>query len=437
MTKRYCDGISRRNFIQAGFGGLGLSQLLRSQAAAAGAERRAKRCIFIWMDGGPSHHETFDPKPDAPAEIRGIFNTIPTSVPGVRFSEHVPKIAKIMDRLTIVRSISHHDPGHGGGNHYLTTGRPTPTPIACGAKASFHPSFGSVIAKELGVKNGLPPYVQFALPGPMRSGGPSFLAAKYAPFYISNNPNNPDFRMSDVTLPRGVSDNRARNRESLRREIDNLKRITDAAAADPASRLDHFYEQAVELITSPEAEKAFDLSSEPENVRAAYGRTMVGQQCLLARRLIEANVPYVVVQHAGWDHHGTIFPYLKDRYLPIFDTAFSALIRDLDDRGLLEDTLVLALGEFGRTPKINKNAGRDHWPSAMSVVAAGAGVPHGQIVGATDAKGAEPSERPLTVEDFAATLYTKMGINPDQMLIDTLGRPIPLVDGGKVIHELM
>jgi hypothetical protein len=437
MTNRYCDGVSRRSFVQAGLGGLGLSQLLRAQALSAETKRPAKRCIFIWMDGGPSHHETFDPKPNAQAEIRGIFDTIPTNVSGVQFSEHVPNVARIMDRLTIVRSISHHDPGHGGGNHYLTTGTSTPTPVACGAKVSFHPSFGSVIAKELGVKDGLPTYVQFALPGPLRSGGPNFLGSKYAPFYVSNNPNNPDFKMADVTLPRGVNDRRARSRESMRRDIDNLERITDAAAADPANGLDNFYQQAVGLITSPVAKRAFDINSEPAKVRDAYGRTMVGQQCLLARRLVEANVPFVIVQHAGWDHHGNIFTYLKNRYLPIFDMAFSALIRDLDDRGLLEDTLVLALGEFGRTPKINKNVGRDHWPGAMSVVAAGAGVPRGQIVGATDKKGAAPSKQRLKVEDFASTLYAKMGIDPHKILNDTLGRPIPLVQGGQAIRELM
>lgn len=437
MPQRYCDGIARRNFVTAGLGGLGLAQLLRAQAAAADTTRRAKACIFIWMDGGPSHYETFDPKPDAPAEIRGIFDTIPTNVDGVTFSEHVPLTAQVMDRLTIIRSIAHHDPGHGGGNHYLTTGRATPMPVACGAKVSFHPSFGSVIAKELGAQDGIPPYVQFALPGPLRSGGPNFLGARYAPFYVSNNPNQADFRMQDVTLPQSVNDRRASARELLRRSIDTLPRIPDAAAQDPASGLDSFYEQAVDLITSPAARRAFDIHREPKETREAYGRTMVGQQCLLARRLVEAGVPFIVVQHAGWDHHGNIFEYLKGRYLPIFDRAFSTLIRDLDDRGLLDDTLVLALGEFGRTPKINKNAGRDHWPQAMSVVAAGPGIPRGHIIGATDKKGTAPSDRRLSVEDFSATLFTKMGIDPHKIYHDALGRPLPIVEGGKPISDLV
>lgn len=437
MPQPYCDGIPRRSFLQTGLGGLGLAELLRAQALAEAGSRPVKACIFIWMDGGPSHYETFDPKPNAPTEIRGIFDPISTNVDGVTFSEHVPLTAQVMDRLTIVRSIAHHDPGHGGGNHYLTTGRPTPMPVACGAKVSFHPSFGSVIAKELGAKDGIPPYVQFALPGPLRSGGPNFLGAKYAPFYVSNNPNQPNFRMQDVTLPPGVNDGRARGRELLRRNVDTLQRITDAAAKDPATGLDSFYQQAVDLITSPAARRAFDIQRESNETRDAYGRTMVGQQCLLARRLVEAGVPFIVVQHAGWDHHGNIFEYLKGRYLPIFDRAFSTLIRDLDDRGLLDDTLVLALGEFGRTPKINKNAGRDHWPQAMSVAAAGPGIPRGHIIGATDSKGAAPSEGRLSVEDFASTLFTKMGIDPHKVYLDALGRPLPIVEGGKPIADLV
>lgn len=436
MSQRYCDGISRRNFVQTGLGALGLAQLLRAQAAADTKDRPAKSCIFIWMDGGPTHYETFDPKPNAPAEIRGIFDPISTNVEGVTFSEHVPLTAQVMDRLTIIRSMAHHDPGHGGGNHYLTTGRATPMPVACGAKVSFHPSIGSVIAKELGATDGVPPYVQFALPGPLRSGGPNFLGAKYAPFYVSNNPNQPDFRMQDVTLPHGVTDRRASGRERLRRSVDNLQRITDAAAQDPASGLDSFYEQAVDLITSEEAKQAFDIHSESDAMRDAYGRTMVGQQCLLARRLVEAKVPFVIVQHAGWDHHANIFEYLKGRYLPIFDKAFSTLIRDLDDRGLLDDTLVVALGEFGRTPKINANGGRDHWPQAMSVAAAGPGIPRGHIIGATDANGTAPAEGRLSVEDFTATLFTKMGIDPHKIYLDALGRPLPLVEGGKPIADL-
>jgi hypothetical protein len=442
MMNRYCDGHSRRSFLRLGMGGasgLGLSSLLRASAAQAApraAAPQAKRCILIWMDGGPSHHETFDPKPNAPAEIRGIFNPTATSIPGVQVCEQIPLTSKIMDRLTVIRSIAHHDPGHGGGNHYLTTGRPTPTPIGCGDSASFHPSIGSFIAKERGAAAGLPAYVQFALPSPMRSGGPNFLGNKYAPFLIANNPNDPDFSLADVVLPPGIADVRARSRAELRRSLDTLERIGDEAAADPARGLDAFQEQARRLVTSTETKRAFDIGLESEQSRDAYGRTMVGQQCLLARRLVEAGVPFVTVQHAGWDHHANIFPYLKSRWLPIFDLAFSALIKDLDERGLLADTLVVALGEFGRTPKINKDAGRDHWPGAMSVVMAGAGVPRGRIVGATDSHGAAPSDRRLTVEHLMCSLFTKLGIDPHKELITPEGRPVAIVNGGEPITEL-
>jgi len=442
MNHRYCDGNSRRNFLQVGLGGaagLGLVPMLRATADGAAVKpvaARAKRCILLWMDGGPSHHESFDPKPDAPIEIRGEFDPIACNVPGRQVCEHLPKMSQVMDRVTVIRSVTHHDPGHGGGNHYLTTGSPTPTPIGCGDSASFHPSLGSFIAKERGAPPGLPAYVQFALPSALRSGGPNFLGSKYAPLLISNNPNNPDFQLPDVTLPLGIAEGRARSRAALRKELDNLVRIGDEAAADPARGLDSFQEQAHRLVTSSLAKQAFDIDNETDRTRDAYGRTMVGQQCLLARRLIEAGVPFVTVQHAGWDHHASIFKYLKDRWLPTFDTAFSALLKDLDERGLLEDTLVVALGEFGRTPKINKDAGRDHWPGAMSIVAAGAGVPRGGVIGATDKQGGVPSERPLKVEDFFCSLYAKLGIDPHKELITPEGRPVTIVNGGKPISEL-
>ena len=441
-TNRYCDGRSRRNFLQLGLGGaagLGLTPMLRAVAEQSGKKpsvAKAKRCILIWMDGGPSHHETFDCKPDAPAEIRGPFDQIASNVPGLDVGEYLPKVSQVMNLTTVIRSVAHRDPGHGGGNHYLTTGSPTPVPIGCGDSASFHPSIGSFIAKERGSVPGLPAYVQFALPVPMRSGGPNFLGSKYAPFMIANNPNNPDFQLADVTLPPGVAEGRAQSRATLRKALDNLQRIDDEAAADPARGLDGFHEQAHRLVTSSLTNQAFDINAESDKTRDDYGRTMVGQQCLLARRLVEAGVPFVTVQHAGWDHHNTIFKYLKDRWLPTFDVAFSALLLDLEQRGLLDDTLVLALGEFGRTPKINKDSGRDHWPGAMSIVAAGAGVPRGCVIGATDKHGAAPSERRLKVEDFFCSVYTKLGINPHKELLTPEGRPVSIVSGGTPIAEL-
>ncbi len=418
--------------------GLGFADLLRLRASAAAAEGkpslRQVNCILIWLDGGPSHYETFDPKPDAPKEIRGEFKPIPTSVPGIQFCEVVPNLAKIANKLTIVRSISHKDPNHGGGNHYLMTGAPTPVPVGCGAFVTFHPSFGSVVSYKRGIQKGLPAYM--VTPEMPRSGGPNFLGAQHAPFVIGGYPNSKDFKVRDVVLPSGISEGRSNTRQQLRRDLDKMVRIRDAAAEDPAVSFDSFYHQGLDLVSSREAQAAFDLSKEPEKVRESYGRNDFGQRLLLARRLVEVGVSFVTCYYGGWDHHEKIFTAFKGPIMKNFDDGVAALINDLDQRGLLDNTLVIALGEFGRTPKVNEKAGRDHWPHAMSVLMAGAGIPRGQVVGATDVKGYYASENVHTPEDFAASLYTKMGIDPAMVLHTNTGRPVQLVNGGKPIKEL-
>jgi hypothetical protein len=433
-----CAGYTRRDCLRLGlstlFGG-GLARALRVRAAApAGLPMQAKGCILIWLDGGPTHYETFDPKPDAPAEIRGQFQAIPTKVAGIRFSEHLKKLGAIADKLAVVRSIRHDQGNHGAGNHYMMTGAPTRIPVFCGAFVSFHPSLGSVAAKERGAPAGLPGY--FALPAMTRSGGPNFLGAKYAPFVVPDDPNAAGFRVRDVNLPAGLTADRFANRSDLRHQLDRLQRIQDPAAADPAAALDEHYTQAFDLVASPAAQAAFDLNREPAKVRDAYGRTPFGQRALLARRLVEAGVPFVTIQDGGWDHHAGLFPALKSR-LPSFDQVLAALIQDLDHRGLLSSTLVIALGEFGRTPQINTTGGRDHWSNAMSVLFAGGGTPGGQAIGATDVKGYAASERILSPENFAATVYTKLGIDPAKMLYAPNGRPVPLVSDPTPIKELM
>ncbi|HEX4588854.1 MAG TPA: DUF1501 domain-containing protein, partial [Gemmataceae bacterium] len=434
-----CAGLSRRDCLRLGLGtifggGLAHALRLRASAADAGPNMQAKGCILIWLDGGPTHYETFDPKPDAPAEIRGEFKAIPTKIPGVRFSEHLARLAGIADKLAVVRSIRHDQGNHGAGNHYMMTGAPTRIPVFCGAFVSFHPSLGSVTAKERGAPAGLPAY--FALPSMARSGGPNFLGAKYAPFVVPDDPNGAGFRVRDVNLPAGLTSDRFTNRSDLRHQLDRLKRIHDPAAADPAAALDEHYTQAFDLMASPAAQAAFDLNREPNRVRDAYGRSPFGQRALLARRLIEAGVPFVTIQEGGWDHHSALFKTLKTR-LPSFDQVVAALIRDLDQRGLLASTLVIALGEFGRTPQINGTAGRDHWSNAMSVLFAGGGTPGGQAVGATDVKGYSACERILSPENFAATVYAKLGIDPAKMLYAPNGRPVPLVSDPTPIRELM
>ena len=440
-----CEGVSRRDFIQVGLGGmlgLGLCDLMRLRAngAEASAPVTAKaagrnvNCILIWMDGGPSHYESFDPKPEAPAEIRGEFKSIPTKIPGVHFSECIPKLAAASDKFTVVRSVCHKDPNHGGGNHYMMTGMPTPVPVACGAFVTFHPSYGSMVSYSRGLRNGLPAYI--SMPEVTRSGGPNFLGAQHAPFVIDGSPNAKGFKVRDVVLPSEISEGRAASRQTLRRSLDQMKRFNDKLAEDPAVSFDQFYAQGLDLVASPQAQQAFDIEREADKVREAYGRNDFAQRLLLARRLVEVGVSFVTVYTGGWDHHTKIFEAYKGKHLKTFDQGVAALITDLDERGLLDNTLVIALGEFGRTPKVNKDAGRDHWPGAMSILTAGAGIPRGQVVGATDAKGYYAAESVHRPEDLAASLYTKMGIDPAQVLHTNTGRPVPLVNGGRLIKEL-
>lgn len=431
----------RRDFLQLGLtavAGLSFSDVLALRSFAA--EQKGKvspdqvNCILVWMDGGPSHYESFDPKPDAPTEIRGDFKTIPTSVSGLHFAEVFPHLAKAADKMTVIRSVAHKDPNHGGGNHYMMTGAPTPVPVGCGASVTFHPSFGSMVSWTRGLRNSLPAYM--SMPDATRSGGPNFLGGEHAPFVVGGYPNSPSFRVRDVVLPREISDGRARNREELRKAVDRMTRINAKAAEDPTIAFDSYYKQGVDLVTSPKAQAAFDISKEDEKTRENYGRNDFAQRLLLARRLVEVGVSFVTVYTGGWDHHTKIFEAYKGKQISSLDQGIAALINDLDQRGLLDSTLVLVLGEFGRTPKVNKDAGRDHWPHAMSILMAGAGTPRGHVFGATDVKGYYASENVRTPEDFACTLYTKMGIDPKQILHTNTGRPVQLVNGGKPIKEL-
>lgn len=436
---RNCERVTRRDCLKLGLGGLlggGLVDALRlrGRAALAGGTSRKTSCILIWMDGGPSHYETFDPKPDAPAEIRGDYDPIATKIPGMFFSKHMTRLAAISDKLAIVRSIRHDQGNHGAGNHYMMTGAPTRIPVACGAFVSFHPSLGSVTAYERGAPDGLPAY--FSMPNMSRSGGPNFLGAKYAPFVVPDDPNSKSFQVRDVVPPRGLTFDHFEDRRALRARVDRLRRFADEAAGDPVAALDEYYEQGYDLVSSKEAQAAFDIHSEPDAVRDAYGRDPFGQRALLARRLVEAGVPFITLYHGGWDHHEKIFDGL-DKKLPPFEASIAALIEDLDARGLLETTLVVALGEFGRTPKINERGGRDHWSNAMSVMFAGCGTPGGQVVGATDSRGYAATERILSPENFASTIYLKLGIDPDKILYAPNGRPAHLVSDPTPIAELM
>lgn len=455
MKTDHSQDATRRSFlkggIQLGIGGLAggsfleLFQLTRQAAAAeagasgTGVAKKPSNCILIWMDGGPSHFETFDPKPDAPAEIRGEFSAISTNVPGIQLSQHMTKLAAMADKYAIVRSVCHNQGNHGAGNHYMMTGAPPRIPVGCGAFVSFHPSMGSVAAYERQAPHGLPGY--FSIPSMTRSGGPNFLGAKHAPFVVGGDPNSAHFRVRDVALPSGLADTRFQSRRDLRQLVDRMPRFTDPAAADPVVAIDEYYRQGYELITTPEAQKAFDMSAESDATREAYGRDSFGQRALLARRLVEAGVPFVTINDGGWDHHSDIFGALTTR-LPRWDQTVAALISDLDQRGLLETTMVIALGEFGRTPKIStlsgqSKAGRDHWANAMSILFAGGGTPGGQVIGATDRQGHSAVERVLSPENFVSTVYRKLGIDPDKIYYTASGRPTHLVTDATPITELM
>ena len=444
--RRNCDGTSRRDCLQYGLGALlgsGLVDSLRARGESAksggGPVATAKRCILIWMDGGPTHFETFDPKPDAPSEFRGEFTHTSTSVPGVLYSEHMVKLAATLDDYAMIRSIRHNQGNHGAGNHYMMTGAPPRIPVGCGAFVSFHPSLGSVVAKELGQNNGLPPY--FSMPQMSRSGGPNFLGAKYAPFVVADDPNRDKFKVRDVALPKELSEVRFDVRTDLRSKIDRMVRLNDEAAADPVAAFDEYFEQGYDLVTSADAQDAFDIEQESAETRDRYGRNSFGQRCLLARRLVEGGVPFVTVYDGGWDHHRDIFNACRKR-LPAWDNSVSTLIQDLKERGLLESTLVVALGEFGRTPKIStlngeSTPGRDHWANAMSVLMAGGGTPGGAVVGATDRKGYSAVDRVLSPENFVSTIYHKLGIDPGKVLYTPQGRPTHLVSDPTPIKELV
>ena len=437
-----CDGLGRRDCLKLGLGALlggGFVNSLRARGLAQEGAARKTSCILVWLDGGPSHFETFDPKPDAPAEIRGECQPISTKTPGLYFSENMTRLAGISDKLTIVRSVRHDQNNHGAGNHYMMTGAPTRIPVSCGAYVSFHPSMGSVVSFERGAKDGLPPY--FSIPDMARSGGPNFLGARHAPFVVGDDPNKKEFIVRDVTIPKELDEGRELGRRGMRLKLDQFQRFHERAAGDPVAGADENYQQAVSLMTSPAAQRAFEIHREPDAVRDAYGRNTFGQQALLARRLVEAGVPFVTLHSGGWDHHSNIFKAFQTKGQNL-DAVVARLIEDLEERGLLESTLVIVMGEFGRTPKLSTlpgqtTVGRDHWSSAISVLFAGCGTPRGQVVGATDRHGYSAIEKVYAPENLVSSVYLKLGINPDKILYTGAGRPTHLVSDSRPIAEIM
>ena len=459
---------ARRNFHDANLtrrdalriGGLGLFGLTMPRLLQAADQQRsapvarAKSVVFLYQFGGPSHVDTFDMKPQAPEGIRSLYGQIPTSLPGLQICEHLPETAKVMDKVTLVRSMFHNMKNHNSASYYALTGYAPPVDdIRLRDSLERFPAYGSVVDRVAPLDTGMPTFV--AYPYVIRDGAvtpgqhASFLGKSHDPLLITEDPNSPDFRLPQLSLPENLSVARLENRLELQSLIDRQSRLLDYSAT--AQGIDSYYEKALSMLQSPKVRQAFDLSQEPEKVREAYGRTTYGQSCLLARRLVEAGVKFINVYFSssiggqskssgGWDTHGfnntRAYPIMKAWHLPLTDHTLPVFLDDLDDRGLLDETLVVWVGEFGRTPKINANISRDHWPQCYTALLAGGGVKRGFIYGASDKNGAYPDRDGVRPDDLAATMFHLLGIDPATEVHDALNRPLPIA-AGKPIYGVM
>jgi hypothetical protein len=443
LRKTDCEGFYRRDFLKigaAGLMGLSLPDLLRLEARAAqkkdAPKKTANAVIMVWLAGGPATIDMWDLKPDAPEGIRGSFKPIATKADGVSISEHLPKMAAVADKVTIVRSLAHTIPSHGPATIFMTTGnKPTP--------ALHYPALGSLATKLLRAEKGVPPYVSFGEIRGGTGGTAGYLGTAYNPFIIEGAGTGKgkgqtagNLRVRGITLPTGFTLEELEDRDNLLKDLDQTFRKTDRNA-DLVDGLDAFHKQALDILRSDTTKKAFNLALEKDEVRERYGKTPFGQGALAARRLVEAGVRFVTITLGGWDTHGKNFDALKTRLLPNLDTTLSALVGDLADRGMLDKTIVYCCGEFGRTPKVNKNNGRDHWARSMAVVLAGGGFKKGYAHGTTDANGMAPATEPCTPDDVSATMFRCLGIDPHLELSTSTGRPIQLFREGKVVEKLI
>jgi hypothetical protein len=431
-----CEGFHRRDFLKigaAGLFGLTLPDLLRleGQSAPKAGARPADSVILIWLGGGPATIDMWDLKPQAPQGIRGEFKPIATKLKGLEFCEHLPQLGEVAPHLTVVRSLYHTIPSHEPATLFMTTGnKPTP--------ALEYPSLGSLAARLLPAEPAVPPYVSFS---PIRNrgqGNAGYLGAAFNPFGVEGNGGgkNGTFRVQGITLPTGLTLADLENRNALLERFDRSFQDLDRAG-NLVDDLDVFHKQALEILRSDKTKKAFDLTKEPAGKRERYGLNGFGQGALAACRLIEAGVRFVTISIGGWDTHGQNFQALSKRLLPQLDQTLSALIGDMHSRGLLDRTIVYCAGEFGRTPKVNKNAGRDHWARSMAVLLAGGGFKPGYVHGSTDVQGMAPVNDPCTPDDIAATIFHNLGINPHQELRTPTGRPVALFREGQVIRSLL
>ncbi len=451
-------GLSRRAILRAGglgMFGLTMPRLLRAEAATGGRlAAKAKSVIFLFQWGGPSHLETFDMKPEAPDGIRGLHKPIKSSADGIWVSERLPRTAKIMDKVTLIRSMHHTMKNHNSAGYYALSGHAPPSDDQrLKDTLDLFPAYSSVVDRLAPLTGDVPTAVThpcIVSDGSVTPGQrASFLGKEHDPFLVLRDPSAPDFALPELSLPKGISYERLTARRELQKIVDRQSRLLEFSAE--ARGIEGYYEKALGILHSAKVRKAFDLSAEPPKVRDAYGRTTYGQSCLLARRLVEAGVKFVTVNFApsiggqsttdgGWDTHGfnntRMFPIIEKYHLPMTEQTLPTLLNDLEERGLLQDTLVVWVGEFGRTPKINKNASRDHWPQCYTALLAGGGVKRGYVHGASDRHGEHPAEKPVKPDDLAATLFHLLGIQPDTEVDDAAGRRLP-ISYGKVVHEVI
>jgi hypothetical protein len=438
---------TRRQLLQVGaLGGLGLSLpgLLRAADSTGHLKVRAKAVIFLHQFGGPSHHDTVDMKPNAPDAIRGEFRPIDTTLPGVQVCERLPRFAQIMHKVTLVRSLRHEMKNHNSAGYYSLTGyNPPSDDQRLRDSRDLFPAYGSVVDRLAPARGGVPTFVSYPYiisDGSVTPGQhASFLGKAHDPLFLSQDPNSPDFRLPELSLPANLTPERLDNRREVLKLIDQQTELLEFSAR--ARGLDAHYERALTMLSSPAVKKAFDLSSEPATVRDRYGRTTYGQGCLLARRLVEAGARFINVYlsqsiggcEGGWDTHGfnskPMYPILKKYLLPLADQTLPTLLDDLESRGLLDTTLVVWVGEFGRSPRINNLAGRDHWPQCYPALLAGGGVKRGYVFGSSDKNGAYPASDPVRPEDLSATMFHLLGIDPKTEIRDALNRPLPISSG--------
>jgi hypothetical protein len=430
-----CDGIDRRNALRIGtlaLGGLTLPDLLRHRAAAAegGEPVRKTSVIFVELAGGPTQFETYDPKPSSPQEYRGPFGVVATNVPGVHLSELMVRQAEIMDKLAIIRSIHHDSSSHGTSSHLTQTGYYLRNRQN---RDNEMPCIGSVASRIRGANTqGLPSFV--SLQRGMRFGNAAYIGRAYNPFVVTSDPSRSNFAVGNLGLAKGMANTRLTDRRSLLIQVDRGRRILDTKGV--AESIDKFTSDAFDMVLGGKAQAAFDIAAEPQPAREKYGMNRTGQEFLLARRLIEAGVTFVTIRVGSWDDHNKI----ADRMIskgPAYDQALAALVNDLHERGMDRDVLVVSMGEFGRTPRINKNAGRDHWGRLMSVLMAGGGLRVGQVIGSSSPKGEEPKDNPYRPENVLATVYRHLGIAPETTIDDLSGRPRFLLEDRKLIRELI